>query len=166
MATTPSAVPETSKRPANRKHPRSIAKIEAEKKDIEDAKKKAVQNANDAKAELDRELAQAKRNGDRDRKILAGAWLLREIEADQQLKARFEAALPSYLDRDDHRGLFGLPPLPMPSGDRVAVAVKKEDKDAAKALGCKWDGKTWYIPPGIDPGPVLQRWHRTDTTPA
>ena len=44
-------------------------------------------------------------------------------------------------------------------GARTDLICPFADKDAAKALGAKWDqaGKVWYVPPGVDLAP-FQRW--------
>ncbi len=49
---------------------------------------------------------------------------------------------------------------------RVDLAVPYEEKDAAKALGARWDPreKVWFVPDGIDPAP-FNRWLPVDDTP-
>ena len=42
---------------------------------------------------------------------------------------------------------------------RIDLEVPFAKKDEVRSLGARWDpsGRTWYIPPGLDPRP-FQRW--------
>jgi putative DNA primase/helicase len=50
------------------------------------------------------------------------------------------------------------------SPNRLYINVPFEEKEAAKALGAKWDGgeKSWYVPPGVNPEAfgkwIPQKW--------
>ena len=48
------------------------------------------------------------------------------------------------------------------SAQRLHLAVPFAEKDAAKALGARWDPvqRLWFVPPGIDPTP-FKHWRRT-----
>mgnify|MGYP001627166746 CR=1 FL=1 len=51
-----------------------------------------------------------------------------------------------------------LKPLkPKAEGKATFIAVPKEKKDEAKALGAKWMGlrASWYVPAGVDPAPFV-----------
>jgi hypothetical protein len=55
---------------------------------------------------------------------LAGAWLLREAEQDENLRSRMKAGLDKFLEQDRDRELFGLTVHdrdPAPSGNPSAV---------------------------------------------
>ncbi|MBK1718143.1 strawberry notch C-terminal domain-containing protein [Thiocystis violacea] len=51
--------------------------------------------------------------------------------------------------------------------DRIYIDVAYREKDAAKALGAKWDRgqRSWYIPSGVDAEPFA-RWSRTVPMPS
>ena len=53
------------------------------------------------------------------------------------------------------------PAAPM-AAERVYLAVPYAEKDAAKALGARWNctAKAWYVPPGADLA-EFQRWMPT-----
>lgn len=52
----------------------------------------------------------SQRAGDTRRKILVGAWVLGEMEKDPGFALKVIGALGRYLEREDDRALFGLPP--------------------------------------------------------
>ena len=54
---------------------------------------------------------EAERKRETRRKILAGSYLLDQIEREAYSEAQFLADLDAYLTRDRDRALFGLPPL-------------------------------------------------------
>ena len=43
-------------------------------------------------------------------------------------------------------------------GERTYLAVPFKEKDAAKALGARWDrqAQSWYVPPGVDRTPFAK----------
>ena len=45
---------------------------------------------------------------------------------------------------------------------RIILNVPYEEKDAARKLGAKWNGKSWYVPDGIDVHP-FSRWMNIDS---
>jgi hypothetical protein len=51
---------------------------------------------------------------------------------------------------------------------RIYLEVPFADLKAAKILGAQWDqtAKAWFIPAGIDPAPLLNRWPRLAGDPA
>lgn len=67
------------------------------------------------------------------------------------------AAKPFALTRAEQEG--GRKVEPQISDTRVRLHVPYAEKDAAKALGARWDkvAKTWYAPPGADLNP-LKAW--------
>jgi hypothetical protein len=42
------------------------------------------------------------------------------------------------------------------NSQRIYLHVPYAQKDAAKQLGAKWNGKQWFIPPGIKPDAFSQ----------
>ena len=90
---------------------RLTAKIaEADKRTTEaENKAKALKNELEAleakKLEL---LISSSRASDNRRKFLAGAWLLAEIEKDEQMRLKLNQGLENYLTRPDDRRLFNL----------------------------------------------------------
>ena len=165
MPNTPSTSKPTTKSP--RRRIRTAAEIKAELEANDKAEKKKKEDARTTREALRRELDEAARRDETRRKILAGSWLLAEIGNDKNLRDRFNAALPTYLVRDDDRGLFDLAPLPQ-QWMRIDLNVPIEQKDSAKAIGARWDrnAKLWYVPAGVDPAPFLAKWSRAETTPA
>lgn len=135
---------------------KSIEQLRAEAAAISAAADQAIARAREKKARQLAALRNEERRIDTRRKVLAGAWLLAEIERDAELSERVQGGLRTYLAREDDRKIFGLDPLPESS--RVDLAVPREQKEEAKALGAKWDGTTWYVPPGVDPAPLVARW--------
>lgn len=51
----------------------------------------------------------------------------------------------------------------LPSG-AVAIDCPYKDKEAAKSLGARWDGNTWYVPPGLSLEPFA-RWTKSTPSP-
>ncbi|MDR3077770.1 MAG: DUF5710 domain-containing protein [Planctomycetota bacterium] len=51
-------------------------------------------------------------------------------------------------------------------GRRFYLEVPREEKDAAKELGARWDraAVAWYVPEGVNPDPLLSRWPRQNQT--
>ena len=90
---------------------RLTAKIaEADKRTTEaENKAKALKNELEAleakKLEL---LISSSRASDNRRKFLVGAWLLAEIEKDEQMRLKLNQGLEKYLTRPDDRRLFNL----------------------------------------------------------
>lgn len=62
----------------------------------------------------------ARRTADTRRKVLAGACVLAEAEADAERAAWLTDVLARRLTRPDERQLFGLEPLPAPAGAEAA----------------------------------------------
>ena len=54
--------------------------------------------------------ARKERTKDTRRKILLGAWLLRQLERGELSRESIQSALESYLERDEDRALFDLGP--------------------------------------------------------
>ena len=67
--------------------------------------------------------AAAQRKIDTRRKILAGAWLLDEIEQRDDFKQFVYKKLNSFLTKPDDRALFNLPPVP-PAASTAPVPVE------------------------------------------
>ena len=55
-------------------------------------------------------LTRSQRASDTRRKILVGAWVLGEMDKDPGFALKILSALGRYLEREDDRALFGLPP--------------------------------------------------------
>jgi hypothetical protein len=55
-------------------------------------------------------LTRGQRASDTRRKILVGAWVLGEMDKDPAFALKIMSALGRYLEREDDRALFGLPP--------------------------------------------------------
>lgn len=55
-------------------------------------------------------LTRSQRASDTRRKILVGAWVLGEMDKDPNFALKIRSALGRYLEREDDRALFGLPP--------------------------------------------------------
>ena len=77
--------------------------------------KEAGKKAQDLKNELEaleakklQLLMGSSRASDNRRKFLAGAWLLVEIEKDEQMREKLKQGLETYLTRADDRRLFKL----------------------------------------------------------
>ena len=51
-----------------------------------------------------------------------------------------------------------------PNPERFYLAVDRNDKDEAKALGARWDRKrlSWYVPAGMDPARFVRWWPKDD----
>lgn len=58
-----------------------------------------------------KEEAKIQKADDNRRRILLGAMSLKRMQSDEQAKATFLAHLDKYLEREDDRKLFNLPPL-------------------------------------------------------
>jgi len=96
-----------------------------------------------------------------------GPWYVALDDRDVDLKPlasallehapRVEEATPSRAPAQQQEG--GRKVEPNISDTRVNLFVPYAAKDAAKALGARWDkvGKTWYAPPGVDLTP-LKDW--------
>lgn len=87
------------------------AKIaEADKRTTEaENKAKALKNELEAlEAKKLQLLMGSSRASDNRRKFLAGAWLLAEIEKDEQMRLKLNQGLENYLTRPDDRRLFNL----------------------------------------------------------
>lgn len=54
---------------------------------------------------------QQKRKEDTRRKVLVGAWILGKVESGEWPEQKLIEAMDSYLERDNDRALFGLPPI-------------------------------------------------------
>lgn len=54
------------------------------------------------------------------------------------------------------------------STQRIYLEVPYPDLKAAKILGARWDqtAKAWFIPAGVDPTPLLNRWPELAGDPA
>ena len=81
--------------------------------------KEAEKKAQDLKNELEsleakklQILMGSSRASDNRRKFIAGAWLLVEIEKDEQMRVRLNQGLETYLTRADDRRLFKLTEKP------------------------------------------------------
>lgn len=59
-------------------------------------------------------LARSQRASDTRRKILIGAWVLGQMDKDPAFALKITSALGRYLEREDDRALFGLPPNAIP----------------------------------------------------
>lgn len=55
-------------------------------------------------------LNRSQRASDTRRKILVGAWVLGQMDKDPAFALKITSALGRYLEREDDRALFGLPP--------------------------------------------------------
>lgn len=87
------------------------AKIaEADKRTTEaENKAKALKNELEAlEAKKLQLLMGSSRASDNRRKFLAGAWLLAEIEKNEQMRLKLNQGLENYLTRPDDRRLFNL----------------------------------------------------------
>ncbi|MCK9469608.1 MAG: hypothetical protein M0Q49_09345 [Porticoccaceae bacterium] len=69
----------------------------------------------DRKTKELREYIKASRTEDTRRKILIGAMVLGQMQANEELNQRIRQQLDSYLQRDDERSLFQLPPIAKPT---------------------------------------------------
>lgn len=86
----------------------------AAEKRAQEAAKKAAQLKRQVEDREAREMARmlkGSRGADTRRKILAGAMVLAQAEADEAARAQLMEQLGSYLTRADDRALFGLAPL-------------------------------------------------------
>lgn len=56
---------------------------------------------------------------------------------------------------------------PSPGSERFYLQVDRAEKDEAKALGARWDGKrgAWYVPAGVDPAAFTRWWPSPAVTP-
>jgi len=52
----------------------------------------------------------------------------------------------------------------MKSPTRTYLTVPFSEKDEAKKYGARWDGRSWYAPPGVDLAPFA-RWSRSSIRP-
>lgn len=85
--------------------------IEAEKKKAAERIKQLTNKLQAAEARKVQALIKGKRSDDTRRKILAGAVILKVMEANEETKRSMLSKLSAELTRDDDRALFGLPPL-------------------------------------------------------
>ncbi len=87
------------------KRDQRISELEAKLRELksEATRQKVRQRVVDARKE---------RTKDTRRKILLGAWLMRQLERGEFSREALMGALQSYLERDEDRALFDLPPRP------------------------------------------------------
>ena len=91
------------------------AKIAEADRRTNEAEKKAQALKNELEALESKKLQllmSSSRASDNRRKFLAGAWLLGEIEKDEQMRLRLNQGLETYLTRADDRRLFKLTEKP------------------------------------------------------
>jgi hypothetical protein len=101
--------------------------------------------------------------------ISIGAILIPAFASGRQPKA-FATIIKKYSGRDHHLplSLYQIqhfqPHYPM-KDSKIYLAVPYAQKDAAKALGARWDAahKKWYIPATMDIGPFA-KWHADGLT--